>query len=256
MHANGKVDFIVAGAQKGGTTALASFLGQHPAIFIPDVKEAHFFDIDSNYYDSKSGRAGLIEYHRLFAPAQPNQLWGDVTPIYMFLPFVPRRIFEYNREVKIIFLLRDPVMRAFSHFSMQRSRGWETHSFTAAVAMEFFRLHLFARDPDDLKDPGRIHSYVSRGFYGKQIARFSRLFPTENCLFLKSQELLAQHAAVMRRIFVFLGVDAEVKVPAARVFAGSEGEPNALLARILRLIYRRDRGRLERLTGLDFPEWD
>jgi hypothetical protein len=70
------------------------------------------------------------------------------------------------------------------------------------------------------------------------------------------EDLLAQHAAVMRNIFVFLGVDPEVKVPAARVFVGSEGEPNALLARTLSLLYRLDRRRLERITGLRFPEWN
>jgi hypothetical protein len=143
MHANGKVDFIIVGAQKGGTTALASFLAQHPGIFILEIKEAHFFDITRKYYDSKARSAPYGDYHRLFARAKPNQLWGEATPSYMFLPFVPRRIHEYNPAVKIIFLLRDPVMRAFSHFSMQRSRRWETHSFAAAVAMEFVRVHLF-----------------------------------------------------------------------------------------------------------------
>ncbi len=255
MHINGKVDFLIVGTQKGGTTALASFLAQHPSVFIPEIKEAHFFDITRKYYDSKKQSPCYSDYHRLFASAKSDQLWGEATPIYMFLPFVPRRIYEYDCAMKIIFLLRDPVKRAFSHFSMQRSRNWETRSFMVAVAIEFLRLHLLSRDLDNLRDPVRIHSYVSRGFYSKQIARFLGLFPRENCLFLKSEELLGQHDLVMRNICGFLGVDPEVKMPFRRVFTGPEGQANIILARWLRLIYRRDLRRLERITGLSFPEW-
>jgi Sulfotransferase domain len=255
MHTNGKVDFLVVGTQKGGTTALASFLSQHPSVFIPGIKEAHFFDVTRNYYDPEAGLVRYGDYHRLFAPAKANQLWGEATPIYMFLRFVPKRIYQYNPAIKIIFLLRDPVKRAFSHFSMQRSRNLESHSFTVAVALEFVRLYLLSRSPGDLRDPFRVHSYVSRGFYSGQIARFFDLFPRENCLFLKSEELLAHHSRVMRNIFVFLGVDPGVEVPFRRVYVGNGGQPNQLLARGLRLLYRPELRRLERLTGLSFPEW-
>ncbi len=255
MRANGKVDFLVVGTQKGGTTALASFLRQHPQIFIPEIKEAHFFDFEREYLDPSTGSPRYGAYHQLYDDAQPHQLWGEATPIYMFLPFVASRIHAYNPAMKLIFLLRDPVKRAYSHYKMVREREWERWPFALAAAIEFFRVRFVSGDSDERKDPIRINTYLSRGFYSWQIRRFVRLFPIENCLFVKSEDLLGRHDCVMRRIFGFLGVDSELKVPAARVFVGERGNLNPLLARVLGLLYRRERRRLEQLTGLKFSDW-
>jgi Sulfotransferase domain len=255
MHANRKADFLIVGTQKGGTSALARFLGQHPEIFIPDIKEAHFFDYPAKYLNDSSGLPSYDAYHELFASARPTQLWGEATPIYMFLPFVPDRIHEYNPNLKLIFLLRDPAMRAFSHYKMQRSRHRERWPFPIAAALEPFRLLLLSSGPDHKRDPIRRHSYLSRGFYSAQVERFLRQFPRENCCFIKSKDLLREHDNVLRRIFAFLGVDPDFKVAPASVFVGPQGEPNAIFDRILRLIYRRERYRLQRLTGIDFSDW-
>lgn len=255
MRANGKADFLIVGTQKGGTTALTTFLRQHPRIFIPEIKEAHFFDLTSRYLNAASGRPRYNEYHELFASAQPHQLWGEATPIYMFLPFVAGRIREYNPDVKLIFLLRDPVKRAFSQYKMECSRNWERWPFALAAALELLRVRLLSRDPDEERDPIRVNTYLSRGFYSTQIERFLCQFPKANCLFVKSEELLSEHDRVLRRVFTFLGIDADFKVPAARVFVSLEGGLDPILASVLRLVYRRERRRLERLTGLDFSDW-
>jgi hypothetical protein len=256
MRANDRVDFLIVGTQKGGTSALAAFLGQHPRIFVPPIKEAHFFDYSSVYLNGASNSPRYAAYHQLFADARPDQLWGEATPSYMFLPFVADRIHDYNPDLKLIFMLRDPVQRAFSHYRMQRSRGWERWPFAIAAALEPVRVRLLAGDPDRKRAPVRRHSYLSRGFYATQIERFLRQFPRDNCCFVKSEELLRDHDRVLRRLFTFVGVDPNFTVAPARVFVGPRGDLNATLARILRLIYRRDRRRLERLTGVDFSDWD
>lgn len=267
MQENGKVDFLILGTQKGGTTALSAFLRQHAEIFIPLVKEAHFFDMTRRYLADVQSPCPYASYHELFEISKPGELWGEATPIYMFLPFVADRIFRYNPTVKLIFLLRNPVERAFSAYKMERMREWDRWPFTFAVALEPFRLRLASGDLDDMRHPIRVNSYLSRGFYSTQVERFLRLFPRKNCLFIKSEELLGDHEAVMRKIFIFLGVDPDVKVPAARISPdikvptargsfSSGGKLNPLLARVLALLYRRERARLKRMTEIEFCDWD
>jgi hypothetical protein len=255
MHENARVDFLIVGAQKGGTHALVTFLRKHPRIFIPPVREAHFFDRTRKYQTDLESRCPFATYHELFESAEPGQLWGEATPIYMFLPFVAERIFRYNPAAKLIFLLRNPVHRAYSAYKMERSRQWETWPFTLAVALEPMRLRLATRHLDDDLHPVRVHSYLSRGFYAQQVEGFLRLFPRQNCLFIKSEDLLSEHESTMRRVFGFLEVDADVKVEAERVFVGASGELNPILASALGLLFRRDHARLERLTETEFSDW-
>lgn len=255
MQENGKVDFLIVGTQKGGTTALASFLGQHPQIFMPQTKEVHFFDRTCEYLDTSTGLPRYNAYHARFKVARSHQLWGEATPIYMFLPVAAARIHDYHPGIKLIFLLRNPVERAFSQYKMERGRNWERWPFALAAALEFPRVRLLCGDPDNARDAIRVHTYLSRGFYSHQIERFLRQFPRENCLFLKSEELLAEHDRVLRQVFNFLQVDPEFRVPPARIFASPQGILNPLVARILSLVYWRERRRLERLVSLDFSKW-
>jgi hypothetical protein len=254
VQENKKVDFLIVGTQKGGTHALVSFLRQHPEIFIPSVREAHFFDRTGIYLADLQRQDPYAHYHELFEIAKSGQLWGEATPIYMFLPFVASRIFQYNPSVKLIFLLRDPAQRAHSAHKMERARKWDSWPFIFAAALEPFRLRMASGDLDDDRHPRRVHSYLSRGFYSRQIESFLRMFPRENCLFLKSEALLDEHELVMRKVFSFLKVDPEVKVPAERLFVGGGGELSPILARLLGVLYQRDKARLKRLTGIDFAE--
>src|SRR4029078_6256322 len=77
----GKVAFVIAGTQKGGTTALASYLYEHPEIGMPTVKEVHFFDTDEHF---ASAEVNYAKYHAYFNPALRKRLLGDATPIYMY----------------------------------------------------------------------------------------------------------------------------------------------------------------------------
>ncbi len=117
----------------------------------------------------------------MFAGAAPDQLWGEATPIYMFLPVVADRIRDYNPAIKLIFILRDPVARAFSHYKMQRARQREHLPFAFAAAVEVFRVRLFSRDPDRNKDPIHIHSCLSCGFSAARSSASCADFRARTC---------------------------------------------------------------------------
>jgi hypothetical protein len=174
-------DFIVAGTQKGGTTSLHYYLDQHPDIFMPR-EECHYYD--------KSLHMGLQWYEGLFVKGQ-GKIVGEETPAYMFYPDVPRRIYQDNPGVKLIFMLRNPVTRAYSEYWMTRLAGDEPYSFAKAIQV-----------PER-----RYLEYLSRGRYAEQIKTFQEYFPQEQMFFIISEEFAVKTQECLARLLAFLGVN-------------------------------------------------
>jgi hypothetical protein len=190
------VDFMIAGTQKGGTTALFAYLQSHPDICAAKVKETHFFDTDANF---KKKRVNYVELHKYFTP-RPGQLLGEATPITMYWEAAPRRVWEYNPRMKIICILRDPIDRAFSQWNMYCQFGLERLSFTEALNQESERCRAA------LPLQHRVYSYTDRGFYCEQIRRLWRYFPREQTYFLKNEDLRDRPQEALNGVFDFLGV--------------------------------------------------
>ncbi len=244
-QASPRVSFVIAGMQKCGTTALASFLDQHPEITMASPKEPHLFDAPaySAQWDTKTidGR-----YARFFAHDNGNGLLGEATPIYTLFPEVPAELKRYNPAMKLIVLLRDPVERAISHHYMETRKGNESRPLWLALLLEPLRLRR-CRDPRAPNSAWRRHSYRARGLYTRQLANLRRSFPAEQLLVIRSANLQQDHAATLRRVFRFLGVQEDVEVPSASVFAGDRGDKRHRLASfLLRISYVPERLRLRR----------
>jgi hypothetical protein len=242
-----KVNFLIAGAQKGGTTALSSFLSSDPRICLAPSKEVHFFDAAD--YDDKAGPEDIARrYQEAFPNYRGQALVGEATPIYMYLPQVAERIRRYNPEMKLILLLRDPVERALSHYRMNFARGFERRSLAVALALEPLRLLLHRADLGE-DSPLRFHSYLDRGFYSRQIRNLQRSFPAAQILIVRSEDLWHHHEAVLRRIYAFLGIEpAGAFPPRDRVYASTaEVKPHPWLRRLLRLRYAAETRALQRL---------
>lgn len=192
-----RVGFLIAGAQKAGTTALFDYLAEISALELPAVKEAHFFD-DEEGIDWAA--PDYSAYHALFS--DPGRLWGEATPIYFYWPNALERIRAYNPAIKLILLFRDPVERAWSHWKMEYARGKETEPFGWCIREGR------ARMATGTPYPGfhRVFSYVERGFYGRQLARSLSLFPREQLLLLGSDELRRDPTSTIRAVCAFLGI--------------------------------------------------
>lgn len=199
MSLDPKVSFLVAGVQKGGTTALFDYLAEHPGLSLPAIKEAHFFDdeLSVDWRDPDYGR-----YHALFGneDGEPARLRGEATPIYVYWPGSLERIAAYNPAMRLILIFRDPIERAWSHWKMEYARGAETQPFAWCIREGRGRV---AESPDT---PGfhREYSYVERGFYGEQVQRVLRLFPRDQVLFLRSEDLRAEPARILCKVCDFL----------------------------------------------------
>ena len=172
-----KLDFLVAGAQKSGTTALNYYLKRHPRIALPIKKELHFFDNDDLF---AGGNVSYEPLHEMFRPARPGSIAGENTPIYLYWrPALPR-IRDYNPAMKFIVILRNPIERAFSQWNMQRTRGNRTVRFRGSGPRQS-RDRIAESAPKQL----RKFSYVDRGRYAEQLERAFRLFPREQFLVIK-----------------------------------------------------------------------
>ena len=107
-------NFLVIGAQRGGTTLLHRVLDRHPEVYVPQRrKEVHFFDW---YYDR-----GADWYAGFFPCEQADEYRavGEVTPDYLFDPHAPGRIRAVLPHCRFVASLRDPIQRAFSWYSFQ-----------------------------------------------------------------------------------------------------------------------------------------
>lgn len=176
-----KPNFIICGTQKGGTRALLQFLKQHPDIYMhPD--EINFF---SWHYNK-----GNKWYESHF---DKNVFVGEKSPSYMLIPEAAERIYQYAPNMKLIFCLRNPVDRAYSHYWMNVRRGKETRSFSEAI-----------REKERVNKYG-VNMYLSRGVYDEKIARFRKYFNDSQLLILRSERMREHPKNVLKDVQDFLG---------------------------------------------------
>lgn len=193
---NKKVDFVVAGTQKGGTSALDMYLRKHPEICMASIKEVHFFDREANFKDNTD----YSKYHAFFNPKPGHKLIGEATPVYMYWYDAPKRIWQYNPEMKFIIVLRNPIERAFSHWNMERRRNVDRMSFWDAIQNEQIRCR------EALPFQHKNFSYIDRGFYTEQLRRIWHFFPKEQTLIIKYENLRYNVRDTLKDLFGFLNL--------------------------------------------------
>ena len=193
-----KVNFLIIGAQKAGTTALHQYLELHPDVKTAAKKELHFFN-DEAIYSSK--KVDFRIYEKQFGTFEKGKIYGECTPIYLYWKDCSNRIFEYNPRIKLIAVLRNPVDRAFAQWNMEYGRGFEHESFSDAIRLEKERLE------SSPKGQHQVYSYIHRGMYARQIERYKKLFPDNQLLFVKYEDFRKNQETTLNQVFDFLGLD-------------------------------------------------
>lgn len=181
-------DFLIIGAERSGTTWLYERLREHPGVYMPADKEVHFFnEYRSDGTRNRNYEFGLEWYSQLFAPAGPQQVRGEATPMYLHCPGTAARIAEAAPSVKILVALRNPVDRALSHWRMLLAKKQTSLPFRQAF------------DAD-------VHGLASRGLYASQLRDYLRHFDQEKFLLLRLQDVEATPVACLRRAEESLGL--------------------------------------------------
>jgi hypothetical protein len=189
-------DFVIIGTQRGGTTSLYRYLSQHPDIGSALRKEVHFFD---RYYEK-----GMDWYLAHFPMSGEVPVVGEASPYYLFHPDVPDRVRGVLPHAKFIVLLRNPVDRAYSHYSMNVGKGFESLSFEDAIHQERERLSC-SDDPASIS--WQYYSYIERGVYVDQLKRWMSVFPREQFLVIKSEDFYKDPERVLCQTLAYVGLE-------------------------------------------------
>ncbi|MCB9675604.1 MAG: sulfotransferase [Alphaproteobacteria bacterium] len=188
-------DFVIGGAQKSGTTQLHNLLAAHPGVFLPrSPQELHYFDLDPNF------ERGLDWYAAHFSRAQPDQVVGQTSPLYLFDERVPARMHAVMPDAKLVFVLRDPVGRAQSHYWHQVKKGSEEETLANALSLEESRIAASYGNR-------RRYSYQSRGLYLEQLERFTTLWPDDRIHIVLFEDLVSAPERVVDGLCTFLGIE-------------------------------------------------
>ena len=206
-------DFVILGGQRCGTSSMYKYLGRHPQVAPSLRKETDYFTID---YDK--GEAWYRAHFPLRARRRTAQLRGrrlvsfEATPDYLFDPRAPLRLADLLPDTKLVIMLRDPVERAFSHYHHNIRLGLEDLSFRDALAAEDERIApdvaAMRENPLSRVVNYRRYSYVSRGHYGEQIARWLDLFDRGRILFIIAEDFFERPGEELHALEEFVGIEA------------------------------------------------
>jgi hypothetical protein len=203
-------DFVVIGAMKAGTSFFYHLLTQHPYVERAAVKELHFFNSHFNL--------GVEWYRRCF----PQPKWkdgrrtitGEATPGYLRSPLAAERMAAIVPEARLIALLRNPVDRAYSDYQQVVRKGRESRTFEEAIGFEEATIEAKGTQPlggqgetsvheeDYVSDP--FHGYLSKSIYVDQLMSWSKLFPREQMLVLKSEDFFENPLETLKTAQRFL----------------------------------------------------
>ncbi len=145
------------------------------------------------------------KYEQLFANVDGQEVIGEASVSYLFYSEVPHSIYEYNQEAKIIIMLRNPVDRAFSHYSMDRRLGYVDKKITLRQIFDQ------GNDDDNLK--AYYHQYLLLGLYTDQVERYMNRFPGQ-VMIIYFEEFVTKTESTVREVLDFLGVNSDVALDA------------------------------------------
>lgn len=252
-------DFLIVGSMKCGTTSIHGWLNEHPFVVAPTRKDTHFFSV--NY-------RRRVDWYRCFFPYARDRerfaaehgrpfVCGEATASYLAHYWTPRRAAKLVPNVRLIACLREPVDRAYSQYHY--FRRWEAEpldTFEEAIASEGERLRgEEAReigDPRYLSMPVYRWGYLRTSRYDEHVERWLEVFPREQILFLKFEDVVAAPERALERMHEHLGLPPHPGGELPALNAGTY-EPMAEATRErLREYFRPHNERLRELTGIDF----
>jgi len=200
-----KPDFIIIGSQKAATTSLHSFLSNHPQLMASTVKETQYYNM--NYERG-------TQYYLSCFPIKKNGVQSfESTPDYLDHPLVPKLLHSSKPDTKLIVTLREPVSRAYSHFSFVQGYNAEEReiSFQEGLSLEETRIKeamdKLHSDPYNSARHLSNYGYRRKGEYAQHIKRWLEYFPLEHFHFMEFSDITSNNEEAYHQLFHFLGVD-------------------------------------------------
>ena len=178
-----KPNFLLPGVGRAGSTFLYSCLKQHPEIYLSTIKELRFFS--SNY------ELGKKWYLKHFESKKKFPAVGEASTEYMYSEKGTKKMHDFNPDFKFIFMLRNPVDRAFSNYKREIQVWGESRTFEEILETS-----------DRYTWPGRYFTHMSR---------YLKYFPKESLKFVVFEKFIKNTHNYLREICEFLNVNAKFK---------------------------------------------
>ncbi|HJU51285.1 MAG TPA: sulfotransferase [Acidimicrobiia bacterium] len=188
-------NFVIVGAMRGGSSALARALSRHPDVFVAPGKEMHYFN--------RHFERGIDWYQSRLSGGEAAVARGDATPLYMYDQLARRRMIETLPDARFLAIIRDPVDRAYSHYWHNRRRERESRTFEEAVKS---------------KPSEQVLDYLGLSRYAEHLKDLESAAPGR-LLVLINEDLRHRRAETLHRAWAFIGVDpglGSVEPPAPR----------------------------------------
>lgn len=182
-------NFLICGAHKAGTTSFYCCLRSHPDIFMSTLKEIHFF--------SENYEKGLDWYQKFFSGRKSERMIGEASTTYMSDSAVAQRIADDLPSAKLIFLLRNPTERAYSHY-------W----YRIQVGLQNPRLSF----SEIIRSEKGYNFYIKEGFYYQQIKNFLANFQKKQLCFIISEDFNNNPELEVLKCLRFLEVDSNINL--------------------------------------------
>ena len=218
------VNFVGIGAAKSGTTTLYHHLAAHPGVYMSPIKEPNHFceDIDprdfsthdkllekQRYLDLESYINGDMRkqhwgafvkdrtnYEKLFR-FRGDRIAGEISNSYLYSKVAAQSIREYNPNMKLLCVLRNPIDRAYSHYCANLRDGKVSAPVMDAIRADF-TAHRKGWYISEL--------YIELGLYFEQVRRFLHFFPAQQIHFTISESLAGDTDGEMQKVYEFLGL--------------------------------------------------
>lgn len=218
-----KIDFLIIGAQKAGTTSLFDYLQLHPDCIGSKTKEVGFFSSPQNY------RKGNNWYHNNFPTlGLSKNIFFEATPEYLPYLFTHSLIYRYNPNIKLILILRDPIARAFSAWNMYLDifMNWK-HGFLKRISnyahpMAIKRIEDIYIHNDEFLPFREFIDYeiknitnkaeelfpglIKHSLYYEQLTNLLKYFKSEQILIIGTKDLRENKIETLRKVETFLNI--------------------------------------------------
>lgn len=194
-------NFFILGAPKSGTTSLYEYLRTHPHVFMPHIKEPHFFASDFSTYRTVQSRSRYLD---LFSGAGPEHTArGEASVFYLYSRSAVHEILQSNPAAKLIAILRNPVELVYSlHSQYVYGFDEDEKNFETAWAMQDARAR-GERIPPHCMEPAHLQ-YRAVGSLGEQINRLFATAPREQVKVILFDDLAADPQAIYHDVLAFL----------------------------------------------------
>ncbi|HEY5315088.1 MAG TPA: sulfotransferase [Pirellulales bacterium] len=245
-------DFFVGGAPRSGTTFLAQALDRHPDVFMaqPFIPEPKVL-----IGPRQPAAVYRARWTALLGSAPAGALRGEKTSGYLESPAACQLLGEFAPRARLVFIVREPVSRAYSNYLFSRKNGLETLSFEEAIELEGRRASPLPPE----KSYARPFDYLIRGDYGTFAERYFAIFGRAAIKFFLYEDIAQAPETLMYDVQTFLGLRRRpfAELDVGQVNSARELGPPLPAQTATRLRRRMQAGveRFAELTGVDVRSW-